>query len=607
MPETTAAPARLTKRSRRRIIWWSVAGVIVLLIACGVWVAVRALQAKAELEASLPLVDKAQSQITSGDSAAAAATTRTLARHLHAARDETSDPIWRAAEIIPGVGANLSAVRQVAWAASDVTDRSIAPLAKLAGTINLASFTPKDGKVDLKPLATAAPAVTRANTALQSDLEVVRSIDTSGTIGPVTDAVNKLSDALGKAGAVTDVASRAARLLPAMLGADGPRNYVLVFQNNAEARSTGGIVGALALLHTEDGKITLVRQASTSDFTQLQSPAVPLNAGTKKLYGNITGEFVQDTTLTPNFATSGQLVSAMWQKRYGTKVDGVISLDPVALSYILKATGPVDVVDGEQLTSDNAVQVLLSESYAKFSDPKQQDAFFAASAAAVFTKVASGQFDTATMLSALTQAGDERRVLLWNAKKSEQAVVADTTLSGPLPTSTGNEHRFGVYLNDATGAKMDYYLHTTVGLGSAKCRSDGRANYLVQVTLASDAPEDAATSLPWYVTGAGLEGVPAGDTYTTVAVYAPKGFVTVGATTGGQNVTIQRATDGGLSVAHVLVKLTPGQTATYDFQFVGAPVVGTASATSTLDAVTTPGVWATDVRRAAFGCSDVLR
>ena len=44
-----------------------------------------------------------------------------------------------------------------------------------------------------------------------------------------------------------DALSRTATLLPAMLGRDGPRDYLIVFQNNAEWRSLGGIVGALAL------------------------------------------------------------------------------------------------------------------------------------------------------------------------------------------------------------------------------------------------------------------------------------------------------------------------------------------------------------------------
>ena len=49
----------------------------------------------------------------------------------------------------------------------------------------------------------------------------------------------------------------------------------------------------------------------------------------------------------------------MWRANIGGRVDGVISFDPVALSYLLKATGPVKIGNGETITSDNAVSYLL--------------------------------------------------------------------------------------------------------------------------------------------------------------------------------------------------------------------------------------------------------
>ena len=58
---------------------------------------------------------------------------------------------------------------------------------------------------------------------------------------------------------------------------------------------------------------------------------------------------------------------------------------------------------GDTLTSDNAVKLLLSDVYAKYTDPTAQDAFFAAAASSVFEKVSSGGFDTKKFVAALTQ------------------------------------------------------------------------------------------------------------------------------------------------------------------------------------------------------------
>ena len=51
-----------------------------------------------------------------------------------------------------------------------------------------------------------------------------------------------------------------------MLGSDGPRHYLLVVQNNAEIRSTGGLPGSFMILNAEDGKLSLGTQRAVDDF-----------------------------------------------------------------------------------------------------------------------------------------------------------------------------------------------------------------------------------------------------------------------------------------------------------------------------------------------------
>lgn len=225
------------------------------------------------------------------------------------------------------------------------------------------------------------------------------------------------------------------------------------------------------------------------------------------LYGDITGEYMQDVTLTPRFDVSAKLAREMWKQRFAQQVDGVLAIDPVTLSYVLRATGPVQLPTGDTLTADNAVQMLLSDVYAKYPDPVVQDAFFASASSAVFDKVASGGFDTKAFVSALTQSADESRLRLWSADTAEQRRISGTPVAGELPTATADSSQFAVYLNDGTGSKMDYYLDKSVSVGSSVCRKDGRPTSVVEITLKNTAPADAATSLPRYVTGGGDFGV----------------------------------------------------------------------------------------------------
>ncbi len=83
----------------------------------------------------------------------------------------------------------------------------------------------------------------------------------------------------------------------------------------------------------------------------------------------------------------------MWERAQGEQVDGVIATDPVALSYLLEATGPVTVpVDGGAVDLDagNVVQTLLSDAYADLEPGEQTDTFFAAVAARVLEEFLAG-------------------------------------------------------------------------------------------------------------------------------------------------------------------------------------------------------------------------
>src|SRR5206468_976551 len=81
-----------------------------------------------------------------------------------------------------------------------------------------------------------------------------------------------------------------------------------------------------------------------------------------------------------DFPVAAATASRMWTTTYGGTVDGVIAIDPVVVSGLLDATGPVTLPSGDQISSANAVKLLLSDVYQRYSDPDQQDAFFASAA-----------------------------------------------------------------------------------------------------------------------------------------------------------------------------------------------------------------------------------
>ncbi|WP_345449285.1 DUF4012 domain-containing protein, partial [Microbacterium fluvii] len=457
-----------------------------------------------------------------------------LSADTSAARSLTSDPVWRLLEQTPWLGAQLTAVSTVAAAADDVAGTALTPLAEVAAEFSLDAFRPTDGRIDTTVFSSIAePARTGADGVAAAAASVAR-LDGSVLLGPVRDAVDQVSQLLQTSATATDALARATELLPAMLGADGPRDYLIVFQNNAEWRSLGGIVGAMSVVHTDEGKMTMAAQGSSSDFDKFSDAVIELPADVERIYGTRPAQWIQNVTQVPDFTLSGELAREMWLRETGDEVDGVLAMDPVALSYLLEATGPVTLPTGDTLTSDNAVQLLLNDVYKRYENPSDQDAFFALAAASVFDALAGGDADPATLVSALGRAGDERRLLIWSAVDRDQSVLEGTTLAGGLPTTTKQTARIGVYLNDGTGSKMDYYVTPETSLQWESCAVDarGRATGMttLTLTLTNTAPDDAATSLPDYVTGGGGFGVPPGTARTVAYVYLPTGYDLMSAT-----------------------------------------------------------------------------
>lgn len=264
---------------------------------------------------------------------------------------------------------------------------------------------------------------------------------------------------------------------------------------------------------------------------------------------------MQNVTQIPDFTRDAPIMQQMWARETGTTVDGVLALDPVALSYLLEATGPIQLPTGDVLTNENAVQLLLNEVYLRYEDPKEQDAFFAMSSAAVFGALSAGNVDPAALIAALGRAGEENRLLLWNAAPEEQAILDGTTLQGVLGSSDPAATDFGVFLNDGTSSKMDYYMEFSADTSWCAAGEAG-----LTVTLRNAAPADAA-SLPWYITGGGKHGIPPGQVETVAYVYLPEGaeLMSSSASGTGQSPGFGGGNDAGRQVISWTTRLAPGE------------------------------------------------
>lgn len=578
---SVGADVSSNRERRRRVlrrISWVLVGFAVVASVIGAVLAYQVLSVRAQLEHTMDLVPQLRAELEDGDHQAAELTFATMREETAAARSTTTAAIWKGASFIPVYGVNFSAVHEVAVSADDVAVHAAAPLLERYASLSLQALSPVEGLIDFGELQSAAPSISIAANTVRLSHERMASIDVSRLLPELARPVGAATEELKQLTAILDTASSSAQLLPALLGANEPRDYLVLVQNSSEARATGGIPGALAILHTDDGRISLGEQSSAVAMGAFRPP-MSVDPEQLALFTGRLGTQMQNVNLTPHFPTAAQSAKQMWEERHpGQNIDGVLALDPVVLSYLLEATGPVKLIDSHvlnlirdtelpsSLTKDNVVPTLLSDVYREIENPEAQDAYFAAVAARVFMAFTDGQADGRKLVSALGESTDENRLYLWASRANEQDIIASTPLHGSVTGPDTGGAGFGVYFNDGTGAKMDYYAHRTIQL-LRKCQMGGYGEYTVRITVTNKAPEDAATALPAYVTGNGAFGVGPGRIRTNYVVYGPSQAFVETATVDGQPVPVSSGKHANRPVGTVALELGPGETATLDVIF----------------------------------------
>jgi hypothetical protein len=549
-------PARLAGT----ILVWVIAIGAAAALAALSWVGLRGAIAADHLRSAQSSARQVVSQIS--DPTAVATAIAEVADDAAVAHALTSDPIWKAVEATPWVGPQLFAVSTVAASADEMARNALTPLAEVASTLSPTAFRPVDGRINTSGFIAVQDAAAKAASSMRGATDAVRQADSPALLAPLQGIVDEVVEVFTTTDRATDALARASVLVPAMLGAEGPRDYLVLFQNNAEWRSLGGIPGAMVLINTDNGSLELAASDAANNFARLDEPVLALDDEMTAIYGTHPARWMQNVTQVPDFSVSGPLAAAMWERKHDQQVDGVLALDPVTLSYMLEATGPVELPDGTTLTPDNAVSLLLNEVYFRYEDPADQDVFFSDASAAMFNALTNGPVDASALLGALTRAGEEDRVLLWSSHEEDQAVLDGTSLVGALPVTDEETTQFGVYLNDGTGSKMDFYqsIETTAEWTSCVRRPGGRATgtAALEVTITNDAP---ATGLPRYITAGGSFGVDPGSTSNVGYIYLPEGFDLVGAelSTGDG---FGGAMHDGRRVMSFEVILAPGESAT---------------------------------------------
>jgi translation initiation factor IF-1 len=269
---------------------------------------------------------------------------------------------------------------------------------------------------------------------------------------------------------------------PILAGADKPRKYLISFQNSAEARGTGGILGAYALIELDKGNLKILQTGSNASLAGMSSREIPvvMPAEFLKLYGK-NPAILQNSNLSPHFPYGAQVWLGLWKARYGQQLDGVIAVDPTALSYVLRATGEITLKSGEKITSENVVEETLKNAYERYEkDNDARKQYLVDIMNATAAKLTKGEYSKIKMAKALRDGIKANRILIYSTNKDAQEKLAAVKLGGELGLDVNNEYRTVIQNIDAS--KLDYYLDRSVEIESKSCEKDRQTQVRIRVT-----------------------------------------------------------------------------------------------------------------------------
>lgn len=546
-----------------------------LLLAVAGWLGYRALQLQRGAEASRADLKRVEAAIRASDFPTADADLRSAARHAAQSRKAGQDPLWRLCGHLPGIGSSFRVASGVATALSTVTDQGLPGVLSTAREVD-PRRTIKGTTVDLVPFSNAGPTLTRSAHVLAGAVSDVAALPDDG-IGPVGTARTRLLAQLRPLSDTISAAAVGARVIPAMLGADGPRRYFLAVQNSAESRATGGLIGAFGIFSANAGTVNLDRTGVNDELKNFDRPVIDLGPEFDSRYRRLAADRVWlNANLSPDFPATGKIVSALWSKGEGQDLDGVLAIDPRGLSYLLEATGPVTMPDGAVITSGNVVQATLAGFYQRFRSPDQasRNEYMKETMRAAYDRVKNGKVNPAAMAERLGRAVLEGHLQLWAKDPAIEAELSQTRITGELPTDAVGFLQ--VVTQNTAGDKLDYYLRRTISYSG---RLTGRSvdvghgtqpeeSGFITVTLTNNAPP---SGLPDYVSVRNdlPPGTPhpVGQDKVWVSVYIGAGGQLVAADVDGKARAMTSEVEKGLSVFSTEVTIDPaGGTTTLRLQ-----------------------------------------
>jgi hypothetical protein len=141
-------------------------------------------------------------------------------------------------------------------------------------------------------------------------------------------------------------------VLPQIMGQDGEKKYLILFQNDKELRPTGGFITAYAYFRVQNGVIESEGSSDIYKIDDTLTKKVPAPEPIVKYLPNVPTLNLRDSNLSPDFLSSMKTFESLYEFTAEKKeIDGIIALDTQFVVAMMNVLGPLEA-DGNKFTTE---------------------------------------------------------------------------------------------------------------------------------------------------------------------------------------------------------------------------------------------------------------
>ncbi|MFZ2058460.1 MAG: DUF4012 domain-containing protein [Acidimicrobiales bacterium] len=561
VPGVVGAPRRL-----RRWVVLACAAVLLAAVALTAIAGASVLRARSPIQAGLQATETGLHAAERGDQGVARANFATAGDDFAAA---SHDLAWaRGGELVPGVAQQVRAVRAAAAIGVDLARTAFVTAEN--GNIDALRIT--DGIFPVKALENLEPVLASDVGSLRSCLRQTVPFHSPWLVSPLEAKLDSEVRKLVRAEHDATTALLATRAVPGMLGADGPRRYLVLFENPAESRASGGVVGDYAEVTAVDGKLSLVKVGSVGQLDLSGNPAGRHLIGPEDYLARYSQFEPEDNwenvPMSPDFPSVGEVAANLYPESGGTKVNGVISLDPVAMADFLEAIGPITAPQWPgPVDADNAVAILAHDEFIHFSaDNSLRIEFVQALVKSLWHGLVTRKLPSLpTLANDLLPALRGGHLLLYSGTPQAESFFEAVHVAGSMPSVHGDF--LGVVTQNAEGNKIDWYLRRSINYRAVLDRTTEQITAVLTLKLHNLSP---TSGLPPLVIDPepGVAATIPGESELYVSVYSP--WEPDGSSLNGVPLVMTYQQELGRFVYSAFVKVPAGATATIVLHLIGS-------------------------------------